>query len=245
MKWSDWLWSLMLHGTVVGAVMVAGALHLTPEQDERLVPVYFEVIEAAGEGGELQPTVPEEAPERIPPDEAHEGTRLPEHEDASLQEEDVVEEVVKEIPEQPPEEQTAYSEITPYQMDATDSALSDEKSFPLDALPQEGDSLPNDMASMQEEERAQVVSDPIALNRIVPVYPRSARRKGHEGSVTVEISVAEDGGIASAEVVVSSGHAELDAAALGAVRTARFAPATAEGVSVSGRLRLTFDFRLR
>ena len=44
---------------------------------------------------------------------------------------------------------------------------------------------------------------------------------------------------------VLSGHAELDAAALGAVRTARFAPATAEGVSVSGRLRLTFDFRLR
>ena len=99
--------------------------------------------------------------------------------------------------------------------------------------------------AVAQDERARIVSDPIALNRIVPVYPRSARRKGHEGRVTVEISVAEDGGIASAEVVASSGHAELDAAALGAVRTARFAPATEDGVSVSGRLRLTFDFRLR
>ena len=97
----------------------------------------------------------------------------------------------------------------------------------------------------EEEERAKVVAAPIALNRIVPVYPRSARRRGHEGCVTVSISVAEDGKIVSAEVVASSGHDELDAAALAAVRTARFAPATENGVSVRGELRLTFDFRLK
>ena len=95
------------------------------------------------------------------------------------------------------------------------------------------------------EERAAVVSDPIALNRIVPVYPRSARRKGHEGVVTVAISVAENGVVAYAEVVSSSGYKELDEAALSAVRSARFAPATSDGVSVRGELRLTFDFRLR
>ena len=97
----------------------------------------------------------------------------------------------------------------------------------------------------EEEERAKVVAAPIALNRIVPVYPRSARRRGHEGCVTVEISVAEDGNVVGAEVVASSGHDELDAAALAAVRTARFAPATEDGVSVRGELRLTFDFRLK
>ena len=100
-------------------------------------------------------------------------------------------------------------------------------------------------AALAAEERAAVVSDPIALNRIVPVYPRTARRKGHEGVVTVAISVAEDGVVAHAEVVSSSGYEELDAAALSAVRTARFAPATSDGVSVRGELRLTFDFRLR
>ena len=94
-------------------------------------------------------------------------------------------------------------------------------------------------------ERARVVSDPVALNRITPVYPRSARRKGHEGCVTVELSVSESGEVFSAEIVSSSGHEELDASALGAVRTARFAPATEDGESVCGRVRLTFDFRLR
>ena len=94
-------------------------------------------------------------------------------------------------------------------------------------------------------ERARVVSDPVALNRITPVYPRSARRKGHEGCVTVELSISESGEVSSAEIVSSSGHEELDASALGAVRTARFAPATEDGESVCGRVRLTFDFRLR
>ena len=94
-------------------------------------------------------------------------------------------------------------------------------------------------------ERARVVSDPVALNRITPVYPRSARRRGHEGCVTVELSVSESGEVSSAEIVSSSGHEELDASALGAVRTARFAPATEDGESVCGRVRLTFDFRLR
>ncbi|MBO4448896.1 MAG: energy transducer TonB [Kiritimatiellae bacterium] len=93
-------------------------------------------------------------------------------------------------------------------------------------------------------ERARVVSDPVALNRIVPVYPRSARRKGHEGVVTVEISVAADGAVSDVALVSSSGHRELDEAASSAARSAHFAPATDNGECVSGRLRLTFDFRL-
>lgn len=94
-------------------------------------------------------------------------------------------------------------------------------------------------------ERPRVVSDPAALNRIEPVYPRSARRRGHEGCVTVDVAVAADGRVDSVEVVASCGFPELDAAAVSAVRTARFAPATEDGVGVSGRLRLTFDFRLK
>ena len=61
----------------------------------------------------------------------------------------------------------------------------------------------------------------------------------------VEVDVAEDGGLERAEVIVSSGFAELDASALSAVGSARFAPATKDGVCVRGLLRLTFDFRLK
>ena len=95
------------------------------------------------------------------------------------------------------------------------------------------------------QERSRVVSEPRALNRIVPVYPRSARRRGREGSVVVEISVSGSGEVSAVEVVSGSGCKELDAAAVSAVRTARFAPATEDGVRVHGRLRLTFEFKLR
>ena len=42
-----------------------------------------------------------------------------------------------------------------------------------------------------------------------------------------------------------SGYGDLDSAAISAVRTAKFASATEDGVQVEGRLRLTFEFRLK
>jgi protein TonB len=62
--------------------------------------------------------------------------------------------------------------------------------------------------------------------------------------VVVEVSVADDGSVTDAALLSSCGHSELDAAALEAVRTASFAPATEDGAAVSGRLRMTFEFRL-
>ena len=102
-----------------------------------------------------------------------------------------------------------------------------------------------DKAKPAELEQAKVVSVPMALNRIVPVYPRSARRRGREGVVTVEILVSDSGEVSGVEVIAGSGDKDLDSAAVSAVRTARFAPATENGVRVHGSLRLTFEFRLR
>jgi protein TonB len=95
------------------------------------------------------------------------------------------------------------------------------------------------------QEQSRINSEPRALNRIVPVYPRSARRRGREGVVTLEILVSDTGNVSEAVVVAGSGHKDLDAAAVSAVRTARFAPATEDGVHVHGRLRLIFEFKLR
>ena len=94
-------------------------------------------------------------------------------------------------------------------------------------------------------EQARVVSVPMALNKIVPIYPRSARRRGHEGVVTLEISVSDLGEVSDAVVIGGSGYGELDSAAVSAVRTAKFSPATEDGVQVEGRLRLTFEFKLK
>jgi protein TonB len=85
----------------------------------------------------------------------------------------------------------------------------------------------------------------MALNRILPIYPRSARRRGREGSVTLQVTVSELGEVSDTEVVVSSGHRELDSAAESAVRSARFVPASEDGVNIQGMVRLTFDFKLK
>ena len=216
MKGADWLLSLAIHGTVIGAATFS--LLRTPSAPEaEPIPIYFEVVEAAAIEAEAEP-VP--APEESAVPAIEEGP-APEGEAEGFKE----------------------------RLDEPDGSREmDEGAAADEPKPDERPVAERDGEAQmpaEQEERAKVVSAPIALNRIVPVYPRSARRRGHEGCVTVAVSVAEDGRIVHAEVVASSGYGELDAAALAAVRTAHFAPATEDGVSVRGELRLTFDFRLR
>lgn len=90
-----------------------------------------------------------------------------------------------------------------------------------------------------------VDSQPAARAVIRPVYPIGARRRGEEGRVVVEVTVLANGHTEAAEVVTSSGFAEIDRAAEKALSSARFAPATRGGDSVASRVRLTFIFRLR
>jgi len=72
-----------------------------------------------------------------------------------------------------------------------------------------------------------------------PSYPESARREGRSGTVEVELLLDRRGRVQSAEVVVSSGHSDLDEAALAAVRRWRF-----ERGRDDRRTRRRFEFRL-
>lgn len=94
-------------------------------------------------------------------------------------------------------------------------------------------------------EHAAIVSPPTAMNRITPVYPRSARRKGREGCVTLEVRVSPEGNVVDATIVATSGFADLDHAALDAASSAHFAPATQDDTPIEGCVRLTFDFKLK
>ena len=205
------------------------ALLCNPGQEPEVIPICFEIVEEA--------TIPESMDETEP----HAQDAIPEimDETESHAPQDA-------MPEMPPTDDAIVKEVET----AEDEDIADTPEPINEQTERQADETaqPESTAAVQDdakEERAKIVSDPVALNRIVPSYPRSARRKGHEGSVTVEITVAADGMVNGAEIVGSSGHAELDAAALDAARTARFAPATVDGVTVSGRLRLTFDFRLK
>jgi protein TonB len=211
---------------------MVGFIHLQPSSDqtpEQPVPIFFEIVEEAlpSTPDEQSGTVPMPPKETVPEEMPEDVGTVPENMGMVPENMGTVPENVETIPEDMPEDM------------GTDPIENTENEKISDAKAEE---TVNDKE--ESVEQARVMSAPVALNKIIPVYPRSARRRGHEGCVTVEISVAEDGHVSGAEIVSSSGHAELDSAALGAVRTAKFAPATEDGASVTGRLRLTFNFKL-
>ncbi|BBB92131.1 MAG TPA: energy transducer TonB [Methylomusa anaerophila] len=69
------------------------------------------------------------------------------------------------------------------------------------------------------------VSPPSILAKVEPVYPKSARQAGIEGTVVVKVQILENGRPGSVAVARSSGYEMLDDAAIAAVREWRFVPA--------------------
>ena len=62
-----------------------------------------------------------------------------------------------------------------------------------------------------------------------PVYPRMSLRLGEEGVVTLRVLVTSEGNAGAIEIKNSSGFPRLDAAAIEAVKTWKFNPATVDG----------------
>lgn len=93
--------------------------------------------------------------------------------------------------------------------------------------------------------QSQVIAPPQARGRIIPLYPKSARRKGREGRVTLEIAVAATGKVESVTVIASSGYPELDHSAEKAAWAADFIPANCAEKSIFSVIKLDFDFRLK
>jgi protein TonB len=77
-----------------------------------------------------------------------------------------------------------------------------------------------------------------------PVYPTQARDRGEEGTVLVLVQVTAQGAAASVSVARSSGHPALDEAALTAIRSWKFSPATRGGVPVAAEAEVPVAFHL-
>lgn len=77
-----------------------------------------------------------------------------------------------------------------------------------------------------------------------PAYPESARADGIEADVPLELVVSPAGTVETARVLHPAGHG-LDQAALAAVRSYRFTPATKDGHPVRVRMQWLVQFRLR
>jgi len=84
---------------------------------------------------------------------------------------------------------------------------------------------------------------PVLIGSISPVYPDSARVKGVQGTVVLEIEVLKDGSIRDI-FVKRSVPGGLDGAAIEAVRKVRFEPALSEGKPIDVKLYIPVEFKL-
>jgi periplasmic protein TonB len=75
-------------------------------------------------------------------------------------------------------------------------------------------------------------------------YPEASRRAGDTGVVIVRVELSEAGRVDRATIAASSGHAELDRAALEAVRGWRCAPPKRSGQAVRAIAEQPFNFSL-
>ena len=102
----------------------------------------------------------------------------------------------------------------------------------------------DELAAATRAAETDPVFDAAYLNNPAPYYPRSAKRRGIQGEVLLEVAVKTDGSAASVLVSHSSGHAVLDRAALAAVKNWRFIPAKKSGKSVAASVLVPVEFKI-
>jgi len=86
--------------------------------------------------------------------------------------------------------------------------------------------------------------DPRFAARFRPTYPPALRREGLEGSVTVRVTIDEQGRVIAIEQVRATHPAFFEETRQQALRGWRFRPATRDGVPVRSEQVLTVQFRM-
>jgi TonB family protein len=77
-----------------------------------------------------------------------------------------------------------------------------------------------------------------------PPYPKSARRRGQEGTVLLRVLVLEDGKVGEIELAGPSGYTVLDESALKAVKKWIFIPGKNGGEDISSWVEVPIKFQL-
>src|SRR5262245_15827210 len=81
--------------------------------------------------------------------------------------------------------------------------------------------------------------------QVLPVYPSSARQLGIQGTSLLRVHVAADGRVTDSVVARSAGHADMDEAAMAAVRQWRFEPGRRGQEAVAMWVVLPVEFRIK
>lgn len=90
--------------------------------------------------------------------------------------------------------------------------------------------------------RTAVLADPNGCAK--PEYPVNALRNGDSGTVTLALLVGADGKVTSSRIQHSSGHRELDRAAVNALSLCRFKPAMNNGAPEAGWAQIAYVWTL-
>ena len=85
----------------------------------------------------------------------------------------------------------------------------------------------------------------VEIHNPPPAYPAAARRRGQEGTALVELRILKDGSIADPVVLECVGSPLFAEAALKAVASWRYQPATLGGVPVDRVHRVRFSFKIQ
>ena len=85
---------------------------------------------------------------------------------------------------------------------------------------------------------------PIPIQQPAPAYPDEARSAGRTGLTHVKVKIDAVGNVLSAQVAQSSGHADLDQAAVDAALKWIFEPAKLQGNPVAAEIVIPFQFAL-
>lgn len=105
--------------------------------------------------------------------------------------------------------------------------------------------LPASASSGRASDSTRVRFDvaPALLQPLDVSYPESAKRDSFEGQVVIEFEISRSGLIGKCRVIKSA-RADLDSAALDAVKRARFSPAIYQGDSVTATVAMPVRFKL-
>lgn len=87
-------------------------------------------------------------------------------------------------------------------------------------------------------------ASPDYLKNPPPIYPKASRLARQQGTVLLSVTVSDSGTSLRVKLLRSSGFPALDDAALKAVRSWKFRPATAGGVNVSSEVNVPIRFEL-
>ena len=143
------------------------------------------------------------------------------------------------VEERPPMETPPKKEMPPKADEPPTEAESEERPRPpAEAAIASAESAP-------APRQARVDAPPRTRQAIRPKYPPGAQERGEQGDVTLEFVVTAEGTVGEVRVVQSSGFRELDDAAVGAVKKARFVPAKRGRRAVESTARLKLTYRLR